>query len=250
MNDVLETLYRTSVVLWVEDELTRSALLRAWGPTKGLSVHVAGRKENVRALARSAATLRVSGLVDRDFDAPLPGAWSEPKRTLFTTDGHEFENDLLDFDVIARVSANGTPAATIEASAQAHATTLIPSDPGVGTVADLARAADYVLSSPGWSNAPAAWGRWKIRAHVEGRIADEARRLDATLTDGSWREHFSGKEILRWVRGRDFGLDAMPAVGHARDANLALRVVRAMEDMGRIPPSWIALRDNLAARAP
>ncbi len=110
-----------------------------------------------------------------------------------------------------------------------------PSDPGVGTVADLARAADYVLSSPGWSNAPAAWGRWQIRAHVEGRVADEARRLDATLTDGSWRERFSGKEILRWVRGRNFGLDAMPAAGHSRDANLALRVVRAMEDMGRIP---------------
>lgn len=258
-------LYRDRAVLWVEDELTREALTMLWGPTPGVAVAIAGSKDGVRALVSATPGHRakkVFGLVDRDFDAP------KSVGRIVQTARHEFENELLDFDVIADLSPTPVSAADVEAYAKAHAQGLVPwiackntlqvakeqvrtafpSDPPL-TLSSLGAAADFVLSSVEWRRAPAAWGEWSERARVERELGEWEAMYTASLTTGRWVDSLPGKELFRALRGAaHLGLSAgsLPKASAAqKDLDLAKRICRAMIERDRVPTFVTELRLQL-----
>lgn len=259
-------LYRDRVVLWVEDELTREALTMLWGPTPGVAVAIAGSKDGVRALVNGAPAHRagrIVGLVDRDFDRPKAGG------VIVQTERHEFENELLDFEVLASLTPSKAPAEEIEALAKTHAEGLLPwvackatlqvakeavraefpADPST-TLASLDAAADFITGSVEWRLAPAAWGEWSTRPRIERELADWAETFRASLTTRAWCDEFPGKEVFRHLRGHA-RLRLPGSAGAAspaqKDLDLAKRVVRAMVDRGRVPRAVSALRERLCA---
>lgn len=167
------------------------------------------------------------------------------------------------------MSSNRTTASILQGAALARATALVPwlacrrtlygakravqgdfpGDPGISAISDEAAAVAHILASSGWQRAPLAWATWQQRAEVERVVQAEAADLRVALADGTWRMAFPGKELLRHLRGGPYGLDPHTS-GSAttRDTDLAQRIVRAMNDAGRVPPAWIDLRDNLRAR--
>src|SRR4051812_30958548 len=96
-------LYRGKVKVWVEDWLTHSVLTELWHDAD-LGVIVADGKPAVHHMVRSAPRplrSKVYGIVDRDFDEDNQKDWSRPDCTVLRLPAHEFENLLLDFEVLS-----------------------------------------------------------------------------------------------------------------------------------------------------
>ena len=107
-----------SCTLWVEDELTRIVLSYFWDDDRIRVLNASGRpgvEHLVRAAPRSFVGKNVVGLVDRDFSQTRPGDWTSPEKYVLYTPAHEFENLLLDFEVLSVLSGRDS-AATIEAA--------------------------------------------------------------------------------------------------------------------------------------
>ncbi len=271
--DSVYDLYRNSPVVWVEDELTRDVLVTLWGPAR-IAVAVAGTKSGVRALVQGAPrdrAPRIVGYVDRDFDRPNRDRWNTPQCRVFCSVGHECENDLLDFEALAAASNRGASAQDLETAALERATQLVvwmackatlrtakehiqgafPGDPPLGSVTDLASAETYILASSAWSNGPAAWREWSGAHHVRNELERHETTYRDSLTTGQWTALFSGKEILRHLRGQNqLGLESSIARGNSlsRDLDLAKRVTRKMVDLNRVPPALSELRSFVLAR--
>jgi hypothetical protein len=271
--DSVYDLYRNSPVVWVEDELTRDVLVTLWGPSR-IAVAVAGTKNGVRALVQGAPrdrAPRIVGYVDRDFDRSNRDRWKTPECRIFCSVGHECENDLLDFEALAAASNRGVSAQELEAAARVYATQLVvwmackatlrtakehiqgtfPGDPPLGRVPDLAAAESYILSSPAWSNGPAAWRDWSGAHHVHNELERHETTYRDSLTTTRWLALFSGKEILRHLRGQNqLGLESSVAKSNSltRDLDLARRITRKMVDQDRIPPALLELRGIVLAR--
>ncbi|MHC5536763.1 hypothetical protein ACYOEI_00645 [Singulisphaera rosea] len=105
------SLYRGTINLWVEDELTRSYLSVVWNDNPAVAFFIAGGNEGVHAAvkdAENAGLPTVFGLLDRDFRPTNRNHWFTPGKTFrtFVLPVHEIENYLLDPSALAACALN------------------------------------------------------------------------------------------------------------------------------------------------
>lgn len=272
MKTTLLDLYRSPVCVWVEDQLTHDVLTRLWP-----DIHVligsgkAGALHMLRAVPRSARG-KVFAVVDSDFEGGNQSDWSSQDCTIHRLPVHEFENLLLDFEILSQLSG-AESAAAIASRAQQHAEQLLywmackavlrelqsalgaqfPSDPPQ-SLNSLAAAADYLQQSPYWVEHATALGHFSQAGTRLAALKQAEAKLRDDLQSGAWRETFSGKEILRRLRTYVPRLDATPPrppqpTATDRDLNLAKRIAAEMQARGRQPQVLDALREVLRRKA-
>jgi hypothetical protein len=113
-------LYRGKASLWVEDELTRESLSELWG-NSGIGIHVANSKDAVKHMVAGTPKKlehKVYGLVDCDFEQPDEASCNGTGKRVFRTPCHEFENLLLDFDVLATLARDDFDAEMLRSRAE------------------------------------------------------------------------------------------------------------------------------------
>jgi hypothetical protein len=106
------SLYRGSINLWVEDELTRAYLPTVWD-SPDAAFFIGGGNEGVRAIVKDAEVAgfpNVFGLIDRDFRQTNQSEWSNPGKMFrtFVLRVHEIENHLLDAAALASIRLNNS----------------------------------------------------------------------------------------------------------------------------------------------
>jgi hypothetical protein len=219
-------LYRGVINLWVEDELTRSYLSAVWNdPT--VAFLVGGGNEGVRAVVHDAEESRfpnVFGLIDRDFRRSNKAGWFDPNKTFrtFVLPVHEIENYLLDPNALAAAPLNnlGKKPTEIEDFMQSRATRLCWWAACRDVIAELrvrfregfvgdpsceltgkSEAHDHICDSAWFRRLASECGR--TTPDEIGQLIDDAyQKADRSLADGSWKNEFAGKEILRDVGSR------------------------------------------------
>lgn len=275
MKTTLFALYRAPVNLWVEDPLTYYVLTDLFSD-RDINVIITQGKPAVRYMVRSNPDpdRHVFGLVDRDFDEDNEARWLHPDCRVFHVPAHEFENLLLDFEVLATL-AKGVSAAEIEALACKRAIELkwwmahkavvrtmqrelgagfpvdAPADGALGSADDVER---LLRESEYWTEHEAALRRWAQGTMLHDEVLAWGRRLQADLDADQWRFSFSGKEIFRYLRSYVRGLDEAPArppkpSAAERDINLGKRIARRMNEMGRVPAKLRDLHDVVRRKA-
>jgi len=211
--------------LWVEDDLTRRVLTDFWGD-KDIRILTAGGRSGVEHLVRAAPRgfrgKNVLGFADRDFSTYDAHDWSNMDKPILFTPTHEFENLLLDFDVLSTLSGQDRPA--IEAEAKAFAGTIkwwmvckrvrydlfgavsayFPAHPAVpssGAPMDRQAAVAHLNRSNYRKEHATVLRTWN-EAYIEQQIDEWAASYEADLASGEWVRSFSGKEIFRYVRSQ------------------------------------------------
>ena len=267
-------LYRSATVVWVEDELTREVLTILWGPCR-LHLAVAGSKAGVSALVAGAPPAlkgRVFGVEDLDFAKGNRDAWASAP--VLRLEVHEAENLVLDAGCLSALAVEHRAQCTpqdLEREMTAIAQGMVawmacratlrtmaesiqfPGDPGVADVPDLARASAYITGHAAWRSTPQVWQTWAVASKVSSELASWEGIYRSAIGSGEWHTLFSGKELLRALRGVGrFRLDATPKsvsrTGAERDLDLARLLARKMVELRRIPPWVTELRDALLAR--
>jgi hypothetical protein len=272
----LYDLYRGKVNVWVEDWLTHSVLTELWhDPDFG--VIVADGKPAVHSMVRSAPrSLRgkVYGIVDRDFDEDNQKDWDRAECNVLRLPVHEFENLLLDFEVLSALSKD-EPADQLRGYAHAHATKLrwwmvckaclrdiqaelgggFPGDPPtVGALNNLKDVEEYVTQHSYWQRQDAAHKKWKQTAPLRNNLQVWLTLFEGELVGDGWVESISGKELLRYLRGQVRGLDETPRRPPQpsladRNLNLGKRIARKMQELGRVPPTIVRIHRVLREKA-
>lgn len=246
---VLELYDVSRSTLWVEDDLTRFFLTELWADRQ-IRVVTAGGRGGVEFLVagapRGLVGKAVVGLVDLDFSTPNRDSWGNSAARILRTPTHEFENLLLDFDVLGALSRES--AATIEAAAKARAESIkwwmackyarhevfgavsayFPREPAAAGM-DQQRATDHLVD-------PEYWGKHRkvlanyTPAYLAQRVAQLGADYDAHLASGEWVRSFSGKEIFRHVRSVIPGLSARARgdTNAANDEDLAVLIAREL----------------------
>ncbi|MEP7119954.1 MAG: hypothetical protein ABJE95_03545 [Byssovorax sp.] len=246
---VLELYEVARSTLWVEDDLTRLFLTEVWSDQQ-IRVLTAGGRGGVEFLVAGAPRGRVGkgvvGLVDRDFSPDNRASWGNSDARILRTPAHEFENLLLDFDVLSALS--GEARATIEEAATARAASIkwwmacktaryeifgalaahFPAEPPAAGM-DQHAVTDHLVNSSYWREHRLALASYTPQ-YVAQRVAQISADYDAHLASGEWVRSFSGKEIFRHVRAEIRGL-----VVHAKggspaenDENLAVLIAREL----------------------
>ncbi|HMY21497.1 MAG TPA: hypothetical protein PKA58_34485 [Polyangium sp.] len=244
--------------VWVEDDLTRIFLAEVWGDPD-IRILNASNKEGVKNLVGGAPRgLRgktVIGLVDLDFDVAPHCEWDNAARPVVTTDVHEFENYLLDFDLLAAIAKDS--AANIQTIAKTYAESIrywmacrrslrelrrmqpsdFPEDPKPQNVSAQfmteTEAVEYIAKNPYWKHQ-----RESVRNFNEAYFKEQVLRWakeyqdDLASADGKWTKTFSGKEIFRHIRLKAAGLDRFhrtdltPAQA---DEAMAMKIARRLQ---------------------
>lgn len=268
----LPALYSTHpVVLWVEDEETRTYLATAWqdGDIKFL---VAGGYANIDAIVKAAekdGLTWVFGVRDRDFSRSNRSRWATDRAVrVFTGDTFEIENLLLDATAMAVCEVNTAEkdAVTIQAELDALAAPLAwwmscrktivhfrdtatrdsIEHPTRGAVTSKALALSKIVGSPWWTTTLPAIGHTVTEAEADRLLDLHHQEYSSALQDGSWRTSFSGKEILGemrsrlWTRRHEAGLG-----GKLR---LFRSIAEAQRNLGRVPEGIKELRGVLRGR--
>ena len=215
-----------TIVLWVEDSLTREYLRSLWGNSAGITFRLGGGNDGVRAIVKAfeeEGYPNVFGLTDRDFRPSNHEGWMTPSRTFrtFVLPVHEIENYLLDANALqaSRYQNRRLDVTAIQARMNSAAERLCWWAACREVIAELKRRfREPFVADPGQSVVDHSTAREHIcQSTWFLKLTDEATRsavgdihalLDAQhilargrLADGSWRQDFAGKEILRDVAG-------------------------------------------------
>ena len=205
--------------------------------------------------AREEGHRHVFGLVDRDFASP-----SSPDDPVQRTARHEIENHLLDFHALATFSH--LSAAELEAKAHERASALhawmalrltllyvqqksfkLPPTPPPAAVSSLGEASKW-LDEASIPRGLAKDAQEFTSPHLSGELlGHHYATCGDDLTSGGWLDHFSGKEILRPLRGT-FELWRLPL---KTDEDLARGVVERWLERKTVPAFIDALRDRILA---
>jgi hypothetical protein len=219
----LSRIFRSAVVLIVEDELTRQYLQRL-GFVAPIGIHVAGGKGGVRALteaARADGLTHVYGIVDQDYGPSNFERWrTMGSDKLFVLPVHEAENLLLDDAALESVPSNNlrrTQEAIREClSREAGQLTwtvalrhvlaslrrsLMDGFPEHKTVRTLEDALQFIVQSIWFRDLSSSIPWMGSKAAINAKLADEQTKATSALASGAWRETFSGKELFRIARG-------------------------------------------------
>lgn len=275
MKRVAPESYRAPLHVYVEDPLTREILSELWADTQVNLIVTRGKSGVKHMVGAAPAHFRgqVFGIVDRDLDDDNEAAWSTADCTVLRLTAHEFENLLLDFDVLSAL-AKRSSAAEIKDAARAHAIRMLgwmickavlremqielgadfPTEPALNDVVDVADAEPFIRRYDYWTKHPTAWSVWTSPGAVAARVSSWEQRLRADLSSDAWLSTFSGKEIFRHLRSKVAGLDDAPIrppnpTPSERDADLGKRVARKMRELGRVPPVIVRLRRVLRQKA-
>lgn len=255
----LEILYGHSLVtFWVEDELTRVFLTALWGDRDIHVIAAAGRTGVEYLVAAAPDALRgrtVTGLVDCDFSTPNRDMWSDPLKPVLRTDVHEFENYLLDFDLLGAVA--GENSSDIRDKAKEFAKSIqwwmtckrvlqdirsslnadYPSDPTLREkIASEQNVIDYIGNDAFWRKHDEGRRSWdKKDKHLVNCIQERFQQYEDDLNDNgdAWKRTFSGKEIFRHVRTVIPGLCRVAGRGQSaaqNDENLAMLMSRRLKN--------------------
>jgi hypothetical protein len=235
--------------VWVEDDLTRTFLTEIWHDPQ-IRIVNASNKDGVKNLVNAAPLdkrgKKVIGLVDKDFDLAVAHGDGKP---IMTTEGHEFENCLLDFDLLETLAKES--AASIESLAKQFATDMLwwmackhalrdmkrnlstdfPADPSVGPMTQDA-AVEHICNgkyAKSLEDAAKKFTTVDIKTSVAQR--GHAYANDLASPDAKWKRTFSGKEIFRHVRCHVSGLVRFARPGSTaaqNDEDLAKRIAREL----------------------
>ncbi|HKI21650.1 MAG TPA: hypothetical protein VKA15_27405 [Isosphaeraceae bacterium] len=220
-----DALYNGEINLWVEDDLTRAYLGALWNDS-AVKFLIGGGRDGVGAIlkdADDAGYTNVFGLTDRDFRPSNVADWTNPAKTFrkFVLPVHEVENYLLDASALqaSRYQNRGLQATAIEARMvsksqqlcwwaacrdviaelkQRFSDSFVP-DPKQSVI-DEATARAHICESPWFRKLPTETGR-SSEADVHALLGVAYAAASGRLADGSWRQEFAGKEILRDVAG-------------------------------------------------
>ena len=220
-----DALYNGQINLWVEDDLTRAYLGTLWNDS-AVKFLIGGGRDGVGAIledAKDAGYTNVFGLTDRDFRPSNLAGWTNPAKTFrtFVLPVHEVENYLLDSSALqaSRYQNRGLEVTAIEDRMVSKSNQLcwwaacrdaiaelkrrfrepfLP-DPKQSVI-DEATARAHICGSPWFRKLATEAGR-SSEADVHTLLADSYAVASGRLADGTWRQDFAGKEILRDVAG-------------------------------------------------
>lgn len=265
-----------TIVLWVEDSLTREYLRAVWGNPAGIAFRLGGGNDGVRAIVKAfeeEGHPNVFGLTDRDFRPSNRAGWGTPAKTFrtFVLPVHEVENYLLDPEALqaSRYQNRKRDAPDIDARMDLAANRLcwwaacrdtiaelkrrfrepFVTDPKQ-TVIDEATARAHICGSPWFGKLATEAGR-SAEADVHALLAASHVNAHSRLTDGTWRQDFAGKEILREVAGWMCDRTKIPQFPSSDSefyADLAKGVAAWQVANDAVPADLNALLDALNAR--
>jgi len=268
----LPALYNSHpLVLWVEEEETRTYLATAW-QDGDIKLLVAGGYANIDAIVKAAEKDKIPhvfGVRDRDFWRSNRARWStDPSLRVFTGDTFEIENLLLDATAMAASEVNTAEkdAVTLQAHLDALAAPLAwwmscrktivhfrdattkdsIEHPTRGAVTSRPIALSKIVGSPWWTTTLPGIGHTVTEAEADRLLDLHHQEYSSALQDGSWRTSFSGKEILgemrshMWTRNQEAGLG-----GKLR---LFREIAVAQRALNRVPAELNELRAVLRAR--
>lgn len=272
----IPSLYRGKINLWVEDVLTREYLKDIWEDDPDFFFLIAGGKENISAILKDAEEQgysNVFGYVDRDFGQSNRAGWTDMTKCArrFVSDLHEIENFLLDKDALAGCALNteSRSAPEIDDRLKARASELVwwmacrsviielrkdfredfLEHPKCPDVCDLDSAEKYITSQGWFSGLKARADKVSATGEIRKCVTTAKGFMTNTIDDGSWRIHFSGKELFRHVRGWVYTkpprLDASKT---ELDLDVAKSVARWQVDNGSVPPELMDLRQAMRQR--
>lgn len=267
----LPTLYRNHrLILWVEDEVTKTYLHHHWQDAD-IGLLMAGGHENIYAVVKSSRAqgfVQVFGFRDRDFGETNRAKWSDGAVEVLTSEAFEIENLALDSQAMSmcQLNTSGKSAAEIEAALRAlaqkrlwwmscrrtiaeirtTATHQFVSHPKLGNVSSEQQATDAILNSAWWKNTLPAIPTTLTEHSVRDKLAANYSHYAAALQHDSWRDCFSGKELLQeivsavWTKGR-------PAESPSARVHLDFirAIVEAQREQSRIPQEVEELRRAL-----
>ena len=268
----LPGLYRTPLVLWVEDAVVRDYLRSVWSdPDFGFLI--GGGNAGIRPVveaARQDGHAHVYGLVDRDFSTSNRARWLNPASDLlvFVPEAHEVENYLIDPAALAGCALNtaGKTVSEIEARLVQRAGALtwwmacravlselrqlalgdFPRHAGPPQVSSLADAEAYISTSSWFTGLPAKMAGAIAPGYLKTRLQDFHGQMQSAVTNGSWRTEFSGKELFRDVR--DWVYRGGPTSGAGRDSDLAKAVGEWQRANQAVPAEMEELRRAIRTR--
>lgn len=268
----LPKLYRQPINVWVEDSLTSEYLNEVWREPR-VSFLIAGGSDSIKPVVVHAARIgatNVFGVVDRDFENTNRDRWANDPVRHFVLPVHEMENYLLDEKALAGCELNNQAKLPSEITSrmrdraeQLHSWMAI-----CHTLKQIRRhclddfiqrpsTASMTTLEDAWQHIEqSAWYRsFRTRAADMGASATVRRwleeaydRLGEDLRSDAWKRSFSGKEILRDVRGFVYQppKTAPPPV---HDVDLAQSVARWQADNGHVPKELTELLDLLRRKA-
>jgi hypothetical protein len=265
------------IVLWVEDAITKAYLERIWQPDDILfNILIGGGASSIRAVVhdlRADGYRYVFGLTDRDYDAPNVTQWNNPASALevFRPTAFEIENHLLDWDALEGCGENQNrhrrTKAWITAEAEVQAQKMpwwmacrsvlaeyhlrmvggFPRHPKIDAIQNLTQAETYIQTANGWHSG--------LQANVSQLLAPGVLTNDLqgahgkwaqSLTDGSWKVHFSGREVFRVLRAKI--LDARGSTTAELDIDLAKSIADWQVTNHAVPAELVALKTALRTR--
>jgi hypothetical protein len=268
----LPKLYRAPFNIWVEDALTSEYLQEVWHDPRLLFL-IAGSSDSIDSAvssARASGLGNVFGIKDRDFEAENSARWNNRDLHVFIHPLHEAENLLLDEEALAACDVNnrGRTAAEIRERMQSRAASLLLwmtacqvikrvrrtclddflDRPRPAQLADLSAVFRWIVDAP-WHRGFAERARQILDlAILEQWIAEAHAAFVADIASGAWKESFSGKEILRDIRG--FIYEPPPsqrAPPSEYDLDLAKSVGRWQAENRRVPPILGTLLEHIVA---
>ncbi|MHB8417083.1 MAG: hypothetical protein ACYDCL_03340 [Myxococcales bacterium] len=264
----LGALYKNKpLILWVEDELTKLYLDALWqDPDVGFLI--AGGWENIRAVVHGSRreARHVFGLRDRDFSDTNRSSWANEGVVVLVSESFEIENFLLDETALAGCALNtaGLDATTLLREMEQAAARLpwwmaarstinwlrdtvlgdfVP-HPAWTAVGDRTAALASILSSSWWTAAVPRLAPALQAGRVEEELDRAHARYDASLTNGTWKGDFSGKEIWRQVWRRLWAHNSTDGA----ELDTAKAVAAAQHEISRVPEELRELRSTLRGK--
>lgn len=264
----LEAMFKNHPIgLWVEDPTTEVYLNTLW-QTGEVGIFIAGGWANLEPIVENCQRRRLShvfGYRDRDFSRSNRASWQDPswqrESYIYKGDSLEVENLILLADQCiadcvyntARISAAQVGEellriARLMKSWMACRKTLqnlredvgqaFPGDPADWrTIRSKEDAQAHIVRSRWWREIkpakPWAWSDKKLAERLSQNLAFFAKQLD----DGSWRQEFSGKELLQallpkvWKENERDTLEFVKAIAvKQREQNLVPAEVRELRE--------------------
>lgn len=259
------------LVVWVEDEETRTVLTTAWAG-ESVAIYVGGGNDTIRAVVENAwrgGWHHVFGVVDRDFGRSNSDRWHHPGDDLrvYVFESAEIENLALDPEALAACVYNTGQRSTeqIEKRMMDAVVGMVwwmaccavldmvrqrrnadfPTFPRpAAAVVDRDSALGYIQSSPWFSTHVAELPSLATRDWLEAELERQQIHFSASLTGETWKTEFSGKQIFDRV------VEFVHTRGIGRDKKLELLqgVAQAQIDLGRVPQELEKLKASLLSR--
>lgn len=272
MSSALSSFYGAQpLVVWVEDEATRTVLATAWAGSP-IAIHIGGSNETIRAVVNDAARSgmqHVFGVVDRDFGRSNYHRWLAPSHDLrtYVLRSPEIENLALDpvalaacdyntgqrserairdkLDAIVRSMTWWMACCAVLAHVNERRNQGFPRFPGnAADFVDLDSTLDHIRQSEWFSLhagsipdlAKVDWLKEELRRHEE--------LFSRAAAEGTWMEKFSGKQIFH--RLSEF--IHTKGTGKQKNSELLQAVIQKQVDSGTLADELRELRTSLRGR--